>query len=123
MLGSRLRKVSSVYRRARFDSDGCANADTRWHEASLELRARGYMKPIVTLTAHAMLEEKQRSHEIGYNDYLTKPVDSLKLIRTILNHMRRPSEGPLGSGLHSIPLSQSRSPQKASHQSIAGRYP
>lgn len=73
------------------------------HEASLELRARGYVKPIVALTAHAMVEERQRSNEIGYNDYLTKPVDSLKLIQTIRNHTRYPSEELSRATLHSVP--------------------
>ncbi|RYZ68363.1 MAG: response regulator, partial [Proteobacteria bacterium] len=58
------------------------------HEASQELRSRGYCGPIVALTAHAMVEERQRSHDLGYDDYLTKPIDSLKLIQTIRLHAK-----------------------------------
>lgn len=56
------------------------------HEASRELRSKGYLGPIVALTAHAMVEERQRSHAVGYDDYLTKPIDSQKLIQTIRTH-------------------------------------
>ncbi|RZA25670.1 MAG: response regulator [Proteobacteria bacterium] len=59
------------------------------HEASQELRARGYCGPIVALTAHAMVEERQRSHDLGYDDYLTKPIDSLKLIQSIRMHAKK----------------------------------
>ena len=57
------------------------------HEAAHELRKKGYRGPIVALTAHAMLEEREKSHHYGYNDFLTKPIDSEKLILTIKQHM------------------------------------
>lgn len=41
--------------------------------------------PVVALTAHAMPEEKARAQEIGFHDYITKPIDTRsfpELIRT-----------------------------------------
>lgn len=47
------------------------------------LRSRGYEKPIVALTAHAMWEEHQRILKAGCDAHLTKPLNSDLLLRTI----------------------------------------
>jgi CheY-like chemotaxis protein/HPt (histidine-containing phosphotransfer) domain-containing protein len=39
--------------------------------------------PIVALTAHAMVEERQRAMESGMNDQITKPIDPQALIQTM----------------------------------------
>lgn len=56
------------------------------HEAIRRLRAQGFKTPVIALTAHAMKEEYERARESGFTDYLTKPVDKMALIATILKH-------------------------------------
>ena len=53
------------------------------HESARQLRSRGIKTPIVALTAHAMIEEKEKCIQSGFNGYLTKPIDSELLVRTV----------------------------------------
>ncbi|MCB0411779.1 MAG: response regulator, partial [Bdellovibrionales bacterium] len=43
------------------------------YQATQTLRDWGYQKPIIALTANAMKEEKERSKQQGFSEYLTKP--------------------------------------------------
>ncbi len=43
--------------------------------ATKELRNRGFLKPIIALTAYAMKEEKERCVQMGFDAHLTKPLD------------------------------------------------
>ncbi len=53
------------------------------YEATKVLRAAGYHKPIVALTAHAMAEERDRSLAAGCTAHLTKPLDRQELVKTV----------------------------------------
>ncbi|MGE0762555.1 MAG: PAS domain-containing protein [Bdellovibrionales bacterium] len=53
------------------------------YAATKRLRASGYKKPILALTAHAMSEERTRIFQAGCNAHMTKPLDSKLLVRTI----------------------------------------
>ena len=53
-------------------------------EAVEYLRAKGYRKPIIALTAHAFDNEYVKCLESGYSDYLTKPVDFDKLTKMLI---------------------------------------
>ncbi|RYZ58951.1 MAG: PAS domain S-box protein [Proteobacteria bacterium] len=53
------------------------------YQALRSLKERGYGKPIIALTAHAMKEEKDRCLEAGFTGYLSKPVDRRSLLQLI----------------------------------------
>jgi signal transduction histidine kinase/BarA-like signal transduction histidine kinase len=57
-------------------------------EATQDLRQNNYHGPIVALTAHAMKEEKDRSKQIGFDDYLTKPVSRQALEEALARYTR-----------------------------------
>ncbi len=53
------------------------------HEAVQTLRERGYKKPVIALTAHAMKEEADRARMSGFTRFLTKPIQREALIALI----------------------------------------
>ncbi|MNT55186.1 Sensor histidine kinase RcsC [compost metagenome] len=53
------------------------------YTATQNLRSQNYRVPIIALTAHAMVEDRQRCIDVGCNDYLTKPVEAMKLYKTL----------------------------------------
>lgn len=53
------------------------------HDATRELRRRGFEKPIIAITAHAMEEDRSRCLEVGFDEYLTKPVDRAVLFEAL----------------------------------------
>lgn len=54
-----------------------------------ELRRQGYTQPIIAVTAHALAEERARCLECGFSDYLSKPVDIERLMRTVMRYTGR----------------------------------
>jgi PAS domain S-box-containing protein len=53
------------------------------YDATRQLRQEGYTLPICALTAHAMKEERQRCLELGFTEYLSKPIDVKKLLAVV----------------------------------------
>ena len=57
------------------------------YAATTKLRADGYRKPIIALTANAMREEQEKCQQVGFDQFLPKPVDIDRLIETLTNWM------------------------------------
>ena len=53
------------------------------YEATRQLRANGYSKPIIAVTAHALPEDRAKTLEAGCNEYIPKPVDFARIIEVI----------------------------------------
>ncbi|RYZ56791.1 MAG: response regulator, partial [Proteobacteria bacterium] len=61
------------------------------YEATKALREAGFHKPIIALTAHAMAEERARTHAAGCNGHLTKPLNAKELLETIAKNVHSSS--------------------------------
>jgi PAS domain S-box-containing protein len=53
------------------------------YRATMKLREKGYKKPIIALTAHAMTEEKDKCLSAGFDDHLTKPINRKDLLSEV----------------------------------------
>jgi two-component system sensor histidine kinase/response regulator len=65
-------------------------------EATARIRADARFRslPIIAMTAHATLEERQRCLDAGMSDHVGKPIDPRTLIDTIRRHYLAPSSLP-----------------------------
>jgi CheY-like chemotaxis protein len=59
--------------------------------------AHGGRVPILALTANAFLEDRQRCHEAGMNDFLAKPIDPLVLYDALLTWLGKTGTAPTAS--------------------------
>ncbi|WP_461209443.1 response regulator [Desulfocurvus sp. DL9XJH121] len=65
-------------------------------EATRRIRADpGFRElPIIAMTAHALVGDREKSLKAGMNDHVTKPIDPAKLLRTLRQWIRRAADGP-----------------------------
>lgn len=59
------------------------------YQACNTLRTRGYKKPVIALTAHALSEEVKKCEVNGFSDHLSKPVGRMALIEKIRQYLPR----------------------------------
>lgn len=53
------------------------------YEAVKIIRERGYKVPVIALTAHTMIGERERCLQAGFDGYLGKPINRSALIQTV----------------------------------------
>ena len=60
------------------------------YEATLQIRQQPALAglPIIAMTAHALMQERDRCLAIGMNDYVTKPINPDELTRVLLQWLR-----------------------------------
>ena len=69
------------------EMDGFAATRQYRSQESLRDPAPSRRLPIIALTANAMAGDRERCLEAGMSDYLTKPIDPLKLIDLVQRHL------------------------------------
>jgi len=57
------------------------------HEATQQLRRRGWRGPILALTAHAMKDDREKCIDAGCNDYAAKPIDRATFLAMVARHL------------------------------------
>jgi two-component system, sensor histidine kinase and response regulator len=74
------------------------------HQATLKIRSdsRFATLPIIAMTAHATIEEKQRCLATGMNDHISKPIDPAMLFETVARYVQR-SDVAIGRAISPAP--------------------
>jgi PAS domain S-box-containing protein len=63
-------------------------------DATTLLRQKGYRRPIVALTAHAMAGDREKCIDAGCNMVASKPIERAKLLGIVATHLPKPAFTP-----------------------------
>jgi len=71
-------------------------------EVCRQLRAKGYLNPVLMLTARTEQIDKLMGLEVGADDYIAKPFDTREVLARVRAHLRRTGVGltVAGTGRH-----------------------
>ncbi len=58
------------------------------YQAKLALDKKGYKKPVIALTAHAMSDERIKTQAAGFTGHLTKPLNGTELLNKLASFCR-----------------------------------
>jgi len=70
------------------------------YAATRELRRRGYTRPIVALTAHAMAGDREKCMAAGCDDFATKPINRKVLLGVVKRYVD--TQSPASEALESL---------------------
>ncbi|HJW72331.1 MAG TPA: heavy metal translocating P-type ATPase [Geothrix sp.] len=77
--------------------------------------------PIIAMTAHALLQERQKCLAIGMSDYVTKPIDPEELTRVLVKWIRGPEQsipGPRGRTQPAVQIQPTDLPEQIAGVSL-----
>jgi PAS domain S-box-containing protein len=69
------------------------------YEVFREVRANNPDVPVIAQTAYAMLDDIKKFNELGFTDYLTKPIDQDRLFKLLNAYLMPPCKGPATNAL------------------------
>lgn len=68
------------------------------YTAVRRLRQEGYAGPIIALTAHAMIDDRQKCLDAGCDDYASKPIEPARLLRLVSDYADARQQAALDTG-------------------------
>jgi CheY-like chemotaxis protein/HPt (histidine-containing phosphotransfer) domain-containing protein len=92
------------------------------YAATVELRRRGIIIPIIALTAFAMAEDRGRCVAAGCTAYLSKPVDEDTLLSTVSQHLSAAPSPSAVNGIENVAESSELLRVKAGSVRIKSSY-
>ena len=88
--------------------------------ATAELRRHPHLRrlPIIAMTAHAMVGDKEKSLAVGMNDHITKPIDGHEIFTVIAKWISSPQEAASEPERSEAPQASVSGPSRAQEQIV-----